>query len=534
MVETVQFNSRGQMFKNLGANGYGGLWFILLLVGSLPVFWFGFVSLGDAWTTPEYSHGPIIPLLSLYLFLRDMRKVPAVDHKLVRWPGALIILLGLAIAIFGNLIRIPDVVTYAFIIWTAGMVLFFFGWSRGLLFWTGVLHLVYMLPLPQFLYWQLTIYLQLISSEMGVWFIDMMGISVFLDGNIIDLGVYKLQVAEACSGLRYLFPILSFSYVFCVLYNGPVWHKIVILLSAAPITVFMNAFRIGVIGVLVENYGIEHAEGFLHYFEGWVIFGACVGILFLLAILMQRLQKDPKPLAEALDIDFDGLGEQAMRFTLIPINRLLIALGAITMAISILWVAYPQPEPTRIERDPFGFFPVALGEWEGASTTLDASIEHVLGADDYVQTNYQALGERAPVGFFSAYYHKQTEGSGIHSPEVCLPVGGWEMFDVRQVSVDLEAQTGWAPFEANRAIIQKGVAQQVVYYWFEQRGKRMTNDFKVKLETIKDSLVMGRQDGALVRFTTAVVQGESIADADARIRRLMGEVLPILPKYLPE
>ena len=56
-----------------------------------------------------------------------------------------------------------------------------------------------------------------------------MGVPVYLDGNVIDLGVYKLQVAEACSGLRYLFPIMSFSYVFAVLYRGSIWHKVVLL-----------------------------------------------------------------------------------------------------------------------------------------------------------------------------------------------------------------------------------------------------------------------------------------------------------------
>ncbi len=116
---------------------------------------------------------------------------------------------------------------------------------------------------------------------------------VFLEGNIIDLGVYKLQVAEACSGLRYLFPILSFSYLFAILYRGPVWHKAVLLLSAAPLTVFMNSFRIGVIGVLVNQYGIEQAEGFLHFFEGWVIFIACISVLFLMAIVPYHPSKNP-------------------------------------------------------------------------------------------------------------------------------------------------------------------------------------------------------------------------------------------------
>ena len=147
------------------------------------------------------------------------------------------------------------------------------------------------------------------------------GVPVYLDGNIIDLGVYKLQVAEACSGLRYLFPILSFSYLFAILYRGPLWHKAVLLLSAAPLTVLMNSFRIGVIGVLVNAYGIEQAEGFLHFFEGWVIFVACIAILFVMAVALQRLTPNPMPLSEAIDLDTHGLGRIAARIFAHPARR---------------------------------------------------------------------------------------------------------------------------------------------------------------------------------------------------------------------
>ena len=526
---------RTDMFKSLRDNNFGGFWFLLCLLAAIPIFWSGFVSLGDAWITPEYSHGPLIPILSLYLFLRDMRKMPPSAQPITdRGPGLIITLIALSVAILGNLVRIPDIVTYAFILWVGGMVLISFGFKRGIVFWTGVLHLVYMLPLPQFIYWQLTIYLQLVSSELGVWFVRLAGVSVFLEGNVIDLGIYKLQVAEACSGLRYLFPILSFSYIFCVLYNGPVWHKVVLLISAAPITVFMNAFRIGVIGVLVNSYGIEQAEGFLHYFEGWVIFAACVGILFLLAVIMQRFQRNPQPIRDTLDIDFDGLGTQLMRVTAIPLNRALVAVTVIVVAVSTIWVAYPRSEPVRISREAFAFYPTRSGDWIGSTNQLEQQIEVVLAADDYLNATFRAASERAPVGFFVAYYHKQTEGSGIHSPEVCLPVGGWEMFDIAPHRVDLEAETGWAPFETNRAIIQKGLNQQLVYYWFEQRGRRMTNDFAAKVVTIWDSLRTGRSDGAMVRFTTPIIPGEPPDAADARIQRLMINTLPELPKYVPE
>ena len=86
--------------------------------------------------------------------------------------------------------------------------------------------------------------------------------------------------------------------------KGPVWHKILLVVSAVPITVIMNCFRIGVIGLLVDRYGIEQAEGFLHFFEGWVIFIACLLVLYLEAVLLQLLTKTRQPVHAMLDIDF--------------------------------------------------------------------------------------------------------------------------------------------------------------------------------------------------------------------------------------
>ena len=178
-----------------------------------------------------------------------------------RWPGVAVIGAGLVLALLGNLVQIDDLVFYALIVWIFGLVLVGFGARRGLVFWPAVLHLVFMLPLPQFLYWQVTTALQFVSSEIGVALVRAAGVPVYLEGNVIDLGVYKLQVAEACSGLRYLFPIMSFTYVFAVLYRGPVWHKLVLLLSAVPLAVLMNSVRIGVIGLLVDRYGIGAGRG---------------------------------------------------------------------------------------------------------------------------------------------------------------------------------------------------------------------------------------------------------------------------------
>ena len=526
-------------FPSIGhqdVNRFGVMWFVALVALATPIFWLGFESLGAAWTTPEYSHGPLIPLISLYLFLREMRQSPSADltEKVNRVPGICVVVLGLSLGIFGNLVKIPDIVTYALIIWISGVVLIGFGWNRGRRHQLPVLHLVFMLPLPQFIYWKLTIFLQLVSSELGVWFIQLAGVPVFLEGNVIDLGVYKLQVAEACSGLRYLFPILSFSYLFAILYRGPFWHKVVMFLMAAPLTVFMNSFRIGMIGVLVNSYGISQAEGFLHFFEGWVIFGACIALLFLMAVLLQRLTPSPLNLRDTIDLDTEGLISEAAAFLRISVSRAVIFATLITTAITAAFILTPAPERVLPDRDTFSLFPRQVGDWSSYTIPLEADIEKVLGATDYINAVFSRPDEQSTyVNFFAAFYDKQTEGSGIHSPEVCLPVGGWEVFSIDSTPISIPG-TVYGDFNVNRAVIEKGLSRQLVYYWFEQRGTRLTNDYLAKINVVFDSLTIGRTDGALVRFVTPVGQNESEAEADLRLQNFMGELLLKLPRYIPE
>lgn len=511
-----------------------GFWsFLALNIVAIPIFWMGFVDLAENWGTPEYSHGPLIPLISMYLFLRELRQGPPLPKVVTdRGPGLVVGAFALALALVGNLTRIPDIVTYGYIFWVAAVVLVLFGWKRGRTHMLPVFHLVFMLPLPQFLYWKLTTMLQGISSELGVYFVRMAGVPVFLEGNVIDLGVYKLQVAEACSGLRYLFPILSFSYLFSILYRGPIWHKAVLLLAAAPLTVFMNSVRIGIIGILVNSYGIGQAEGFLHFFEGWVIFISCIVILFAMAWALQRFTDEPRPLSEAIDLDTDGLGPITMMVTRTRATVALYAFVAMTTLFSAVWISDPGAEIAAIDRQPFAIYPRQFGPWSGSTSSLDKDIEGVLAADDYLNATYAAPGQAEAVGMFVAFYNKQTEGQGIHSPEVCLPAGGWEIYSLDKKTVDMP-HTAYGTFEVNRAVIQNGVQSQLVYYWFEQRGKRMTNDFKAKISVLSDSFTRGRSDGALVRYITPIRANETEAQAEARLQDLLSHSLKRLPEFVP-
>ena len=524
----------GRWWRLNGAASSGLFWIGVAAFGMVAMYWTGLSSLLEVWERPEYSHGYLIPLIALYLFgtrLSQTREAYAA-HPIRHGLGLATVLLGLAVGLLGNLVHIPDISTYGLIICATGLVFVLFGTQRGLHLWVPLVYLVFMLPLPNFLYWPLSIKLQMISSEIGVGIISLFGVPVYLDGNIIDLGVYKLQVAEACSGLRYLFPLASFGFLFAVLYKGPVWQKVLLFVSAAPITVAMNCARIGVIGLLVDRYGIEQAEGFLHAFEGWVIFVACLLTLYLEAALLQLLVKDRRPIHTMLDLDFSKFSQQFARLRTIPATKALALASVAILVAGLAWHLSPARASVTPNRDPLVLFPLTLEEWQGRRNTLDVSIERVLAADDYLVADYVSGSGTQSVNLFVAYYKSQTEGSGIHSPEVCIPAGGWEVSKWTSAQTALQMPSGDA-LKVNRAVIQKGLSQQLVYYWFQQRGRHMTSDYAAKAYAVWDSITRGRTDGALIRVVTPIASGEKVTSADERLQGFLGATLKQMPSYIP-
>jgi len=532
MAFVEQVRSAPRLLAPLASPGM--FWLLVAVVGAGLFFAEGIEKLLREWQRPEYSHGPLIPVLSGLLFLRQLKDVPVNTGPVHdRWVGVVVAILAIALGALGKLSGIPDVVAYALILWAGGILLVSFGWRVGWAFWPPVLHLVYMLPLPDTLYYKMSANLQLISSELGVWFLKLLSVPVFLDGNIIDLGVYKLHVAEACSGLRYLFPILSFSYIFAVLYRGSVWHKAILLLAAAPITVLMNSVRIALAGIIVNEYGVEWVDGFTHFFEGWVIFLSCVILLFGLARLLLFFNPVKMSLAESLDLDTDGLGTQFMRLQYLRPSPALIGVALAGVVSAAAWQAVPEPGEARVARESFAAFPRDLDGWRqtGARQRLNARVEGELGADDYHSVDLAKPGHAAHVNLFMAWYLDQTDG-GVHSPEICLPGTGWEIawLDRSDVAPDIGFEE---PFRVNRAIIQKGETRMMVLYWFQQRERRVASDLMAKFYLMVDGMTKRRTDGAALRLTTPILADESDAAAEARLMEVLEAMQRPLPRFIP-
>jgi exosortase D (VPLPA-CTERM-specific) len=412
------------------------------------------------------------------------------------------------------------------------VALAFIGWSGVRLIWAPLLFLFFMIPLPNFLYQGLSAQLQLISSELGVAVIRLFDIGVYLEGNVIDLGTYKLQVVEACSGLRYLFPLTSLAFLMAYLFKAAAWKRIVIFLSSIPITVFMNSFRIGVIGVLVEYWGPGQAEGFLHDFEGWVVFMACMSVLLLEMWLLTKLPGEGRNVREAFGIDFPAQTPKDAEVRMRKLSTPFVAAMVISAAGAISAVLLDERPEVLPQRADFSAFPMTLDDWRGRKDTLEQIYLDALKLDDHIIADY-ALADSRPVNFYAAYYASQTKGESAHSPRSCLPGGGWQISELTQEIVDGVMVSG-GPLHVNRVVIKKGDYTQLVYYWFQGRGRVITNEYLVKWFLFWDALTRNRTDGALVRLTTMVPPGGKISDSDELLTEFAKRVSGRLGEFVPE
>lgn len=510
-----------------GASAFSLLLFLLIFSGVAE-------SLFRTWgAQEEYSHGYFIPVISAYLIYQRRSILESILFD-GSWVGVVLLLVGGVLIIFGRLAVISTMGQYALVISIWGLALALMGWRAFKVIWPALFMLVFMVKLPTFLYNNISSELQLISSQIGVWFIRLFDISVYHEGNVIDLGAMKLQVVEACSGLRYLFPLMALSMILAIMYRGSIWLKALIFLSSMPVSILMNSLRIGAIGVTVEYWGQEMAEGILHDFEGWVVFMSALAVIFLEIKLIGIIMGDKRPFSEILSLDppaVEVTEPQSTKIAAVPktfyvVIPLLIGVAIANSYLVVAETVYP-------ERQKLSGFPAMVDEWQGRTSTMETQFLVELALDDYILADYQAVYSQ-PVNFYVAYYDVQAEGEGtIHSPRSCLPGSGWKIKSLTQEPVPGVVMDG-VPLLVNRALIAKGDNQALIYYWLQGRGRIISNEFMAKWWIFWDRLTKGRSDGALVRVMVEVGEFGSLEQSEHDMQKFIQSISGELPKYIPD
>lgn len=489
--------------------------------------------------TEDYSHGMFVPFISGYLIWQFRHRLTWIA-KGKSWWGLAVIASGLVLYVVGELSTLFVILHVSLWVVLVGLAITLLGvrGARVIAFPLG--YLLTAIPLPMFFYANLSSQLQLWSSSLGVGCLQLVGVMAFREGNVIDLGPVQLQVVEACSGIRYLLPLTSLALLCAYLFKDRMWKRVVLVFSSIPISIMLNGFRIGMIGVLVELYGRGAAEGFYHLFEGWVIFMVSFGLLIMEVALLAKLGASvpKKSWSERLtwrdqDADTDREGglkiQQRRIFSPSPAYLCSVALFA---PFTLLSTAFMEREETPPPRTPFIDFPMQINGWGGQPFPLEQQYIDALRFDDYVLADYRWNKEQ-PVNFYAAYYRSQRKGQSAHSPQSCLPGGGWEIASMTHKELSSSGLMR-QPVMVNRAVIRKGDQKQIVLYWFKQRDRYLADEYLVKLYLLWDALSRQRTDGALVRLASPVGPGESEAVVDQRLQEFAAEIGQELSRFVPD
>ena len=302
----------------------------------------------DWWTDENYSHGLLIPFIIGFILWSQRERFTRTITRPSAFSGFGAVLLALAALWAGTAGAELFLQRTSLALMLAGIVLYFWGFNLLRLLIVPLFLLLLAIPIPSIIFNKIAFPLQLFASRCAVWAMSMFDIPVLRQGNVIELmplgarETKKLEVVEACSGIRSLMTLVTLAVVFAYFThprpdapdepdnpgssNGSrlssvaqplkkfgFWRSAIIVLSAIPIAIFTNALRVSGTGVLARYYGTKVADGFFHSFSGWVIYVVAFLMLFGVGWILDRVQRtrpktDDKPRLETPASAFASVG----------------------------------------------------------------------------------------------------------------------------------------------------------------------------------------------------------------------------------
>jgi exosortase D (VPLPA-CTERM-specific) len=429
-----------------------------------------------------------------------------------------------------QLSTIPVIAQYSIIITIAGLIQSIYGIKGLIKISIPLLVFIILIPLPAFISRNVLSVVHFASSEIVARLLRFFDISVFVEGNIIDLGGYHIDIDKVCS-YEELLPILLVACLIILLLNITRKQSLIVFISSILITIMINGGRILVASVIHELFGTEPTNEFLLFYDSNVILVTSIVVLLVFVYGMLTHSKDNNQIIRYMWVP-EKINNIKPIYKKRNISLPLLMVLAIIIIRVIEILPLSKPEYIMPDYNIAKEFPTKIGEWIGEKKKLDEMYVENLHLSDYVLADYRSDSNN-PVTLLVVYYASQESGASSHSPRTCLPGDGWAMRNQKK-EVLVDSITENSPLYYNRFQAIKGGNRQLVYYWYLQRGRNITNEFILKWYIFWDAITRKRTDGALVRITTTLDYGETWQNADKRLVNFVSNLNPVLMRYIPD
>jgi len=488
-----------------------GVLFVLLcapIFGDLWKLW---------WNRYGFSHGFLVPLVSLYLVWLRWPTLRQISVKPAFVPGLLWLVVATVLLLVSEIAGILTTGSLALILVLAGLVLLLCGYAylKALAF--PLAYLVFMTPVLDGLTEPLVWPFQLLTANMSVAILQVLGIPVLLENSTsIILPTVTLEVVRECSGAGLLIAVLAIGLPLASLTLQAWWSRITLVLSSVVIAIVANWVRVAVMGIYAQAGG-KDLHGPYHILQGLFVDWVAFGFLFVGAWLLGKVEYAAPPKS----LHGDGKGSFLGPVSHGPASNQAWWMACCTLAVAAL-VLYSLDRGTLGLKQELATFPTVIDEWVIDHQPNDESLEGLPDADESLARTYRTPDGRR-VNLYVAYTKTQRQGKELVGMGTA-PLHG------KANAIALRVGEGVVP--ANRTVLEKSRRSNPALFWYHINGRSYAGRIQAKLATIEQAILRGRTDGALVLVSAGPRSGGSEEPWKAQ-EEFAAAVFPLMHEYLP-
>lgn len=469
------------------------------------------------WNRYGFSHGFLVPLLSLYLAWLQWPMLRQIPINPALGPGILWLAGATALLLLSEVSGILTTGSVALILVLAGLVLLLAGFDylKALAF--PLAYLIFMTPVLDGLTEPLVWPFQLLTANMSVSMLQALGIPVLLENSLfIILPTVTIEVARECSGAGLLIAVLAIGLPLAYLTLRAWWRRIALVVSSVAIAIMANWLRLTVMGVYAQAGG-KDLHGPYHILQGLFVDWVAFAFLFAGAWLLgRREQAAPRP---SVSVNEKSCFSEPVVHNSIWNRAWWMA--CVTLSIATL-VFYQLDRGASGLAKELAAFPRVIGDWAIDHRPTNVSDVALADADDSLRRTYRAPDGRR-VNLYVAYTKSQRQGKELV---------GMETAPLHTEAMATRLETGEHSIAVNRTVLDQRGRHVPVLFWYHINGTGHADPVQAKLATIKQALRHGRTDGALVVMSAEPRNGEN--DQTWKMQEEFAvKALPLLREYLP-
>jgi EpsI family protein len=492
---------------------YAGLGGILLILLCAPVF----TALWDLWTTrQDYSHGCLVPLISLYLVRMkwgELQRLPIRPVLLLGVGMLLPSLAGVLIGVAGGIITVSSVSVIGLL---AALILLLFGHRMLQAAAFPLAYLIFMTPFLDVVVEPLHQPLQRMSATVvGAWF-QRAGVPIYLEGTSIQFPNGILEVAVQCSGAGFLISALAIGVPLAALALRSWWSRGTLIVIALLMSIVANWMRIGLVGMIgyASGWGPQ-VHGPFHILQGMLVYWVGLGVLFAGTwILVQVERKQMKPAPHPVMVLASSTSVPAW-----PQWRRAWRLALLLLAGATVWLYGYDAGPVAAKQT-LASLPSTVGEWGAREAEPADPVMRIPGADDELIRVYRRGG--GGVRLYVAYLSSQGQGKELVN---------YLTAPLHQEAAQATVQTGGRSLAVNIGVWTEHRIKTPILFWYVVDGRIISDRYEAKAASIAQALTRRGSNGALVLIGGD--PGEDRERAVAEMKQFMQDLIPVLQPALP-